>query len=57
MEKLIRFSIKVKNLSEIKPCSDKIKAISDTSSRIDLGLIIPSSKRIFSTADSDTRKY
>ena len=56
MEKLIKFSTKVRNLSEMNPCSDKMKAISDNSSRTERGLIIPSSKSTFSMADSDTIK-
>jgi len=38
-------------LYDIKPCSDKIKAISDTYYKTDLGRIIPSSKSIFSIED------
>ena len=44
------------NLSEMKPFSDKIKAISETSSKIDRGLIMPSSNNTFYIEDSETIK-
>ncbi len=52
----MRFSIKVINLSEMRPFSDKIKAISDTYSKIERGLIIPSSNSTFYMEDSETIK-
>jgi hypothetical protein len=49
--------MKVMNLLETKPYSLRINAISDSSSNIDLGLMIPSSNSIFYIEDSATIKY
>ena len=56
IENKIKFYIKLMNLPDMNPYYDKMKAISASSSRIDLGRIIPSSNNILSTADSDTIK-
>ena len=56
IENKIKFYIKLMNLPDMNPYYDKMKAISASSSRIDLGRMIPSSNNILSTADSDTIK-
>ena len=48
--------MKVTYLSEMNWCYDSMNEISESSYRIDLGLIIPSSKSTLSTADYDTMK-